>query len=87
MHANGADRDEVARLLSDAYDLAGLALVPLAGPQLHVLDAVAQRLHRAIVSAGVVAHTTYVLKAAGERPERALPEGLNRLARAMHFPQ
>jgi len=62
-----------------------LALVHLAGPQLHMLDAIAQRLHRAIVAAGVVAHTTYVLKAAGERPERALPEGLNRLTRAMRF--
>jgi CheY-like chemotaxis protein/AraC-like DNA-binding protein len=62
-----------------------LVLVHLAGPQLHVLDTTAQRLHRAIVAAGVIAHTTYVLKAAGDRPERALPEGLNRLARAMHF--
>ncbi len=89
------DREFVARALADdlprGYDVVDidarcrLALVPLAGPQLHVLDAVAQRLHRAIVSAGVVAHTTYVLKAAGERPERALPEGLNRLARAMYF--
>src|SRR5262249_6924179 len=62
-----------------------LVLVPLAGLQLHVLDTIAQCLHRAIAATGVVAHTTYVLKAAGERPERALPEGLNRLARAMHF--
>jgi AraC-like DNA-binding protein len=60
-------------------------LVPLPGPQLHMLDTIAQRLHGAIVSSGVVAHTTYVLKAAGDRPERALPEGLSRLGRAMRF--
>jgi two-component system response regulator YesN len=62
-----------------------LVLVPLAGPQLHMLDTIAQRLHRAIAATGIVAHTTYAFKAAGERPERALPEGLNRLARGMYF--
>ena len=89
------DRAFIARVLAadaprgcDVVDVDArcrLALVHLAGPQLHVLDTTAQRLHRAIIAAGVVAHTTYVLKAAGDRPERALPEGLNRLARAIHF--
>jgi YesN/AraC family two-component response regulator len=62
-----------------------LVLVPLAGPQLHVLGAIAQRLHRAIVAAGVTVHTTYVYKAAGERPERALSQGLSCLTHAMLF--
>jgi two-component system response regulator YesN len=62
-----------------------LVLVPLAGPQLYLVDTIAQRLHRTITATGVVAHTTYMLKAAGERPERALPEGLNRLTRTMRF--
>jgi DNA-binding NarL/FixJ family response regulator/AraC-like DNA-binding protein len=89
------DREFMARALAGelpyGYDVVDvdarcrLALVRLAGPQQHVLDAIAQRRHRAIAAAGVVAHTTYVLKAAGDRPERALSEGLDRLARAMHF--
>lgn len=89
------DRDFIARSIGadlsrrvDVVDIdprCRLVLLPLAGPQLHRLDTIAQHLHRAIVTTGLVVHTTYVLKASGERPERALPEGLNRLARAMRF--
>jgi DNA-binding NarL/FixJ family response regulator len=88
------DRALIARVLADeapqcdVVDVDArcrLVLVPLAGPQLHRLDTIAQRLHRAIVAAGVVAHTTYVHKGAAERPERAVPEGLGRLGQAMLF--
>jgi AraC-like DNA-binding protein len=62
-----------------------VVLVPLSGRKPHVLGAIAQRLHRAIVAAGVTVHTTYVHKAAGERPERALSAGLGCLTHAMLF--
>jgi two-component system response regulator YesN len=62
-----------------------LVLLPLAGPQLHVLDTLAQRLYRAILAAGVLAHITYIHKGADQRPERAVPEGLTRLGQAMRF--
>ncbi len=89
------DRAFITRTLAGAathgYDVVDvdarcrLVLVPLAGPQLHVLDTLAQRLHRAILAAGVLAHTTYVHKGADERPERAVPKGLTRLGQAMLF--
>jgi two-component system, response regulator YesN len=89
------DRDFIARALAmdgpRACDIVGLdgrcrvVLIPLAGPQLHVLDTMALRLHRAILDAGVVVHTTYVYKGADERPERVVPEGLSRLTQTMRF--
>jgi AraC-like DNA-binding protein len=74
--------------LCDIVDLDGrcrVVLTPLASSQLHELASMALRLHRAVVDAGVVAHTTYALKCADARPERVLREGLARLAQAMRF--
>lgn len=62
-----------------------VVLVPMAGPELHVLDTLAQRLHRAILAVGVNAHTTYVFKGAGDRAERVAPAALAQLAHGMLF--
>jgi two-component system response regulator YesN len=72
----------------DIVDLEGrcrVVLVPLAGSRSHLLEAVALRLHRAVVATGVVVHTTYSYKGADQRPERVLSEGLSRLAQLMRF--
>jgi two-component system response regulator YesN len=89
------DRNFIVRTLAlegprpcDIVDLDGrcrVVLIPLAGPQLHLLDILALRLHRAILAAGIVAHTTYVYKGADQRPERVVPEGLHRLTQTMRF--
>lgn len=62
-----------------------VALLPLAGLQLQLLDTLANRLHQAIAGAGVLAHSTYTYKGTNDRPERVLAEGMHRLEQALRL--
>jgi two-component system response regulator YesN len=89
------DRAAFAHSLSrdgfGACDIIGIdghirvVLVPLAGHSAQALDAAARHLHRAVVDAGVIAHTTYAVKPAGASPAALVPDALRWLTQGMCF--
>jgi CheY-like chemotaxis protein/AraC-like DNA-binding protein len=60
-------------------------LAPTVGASPHALEFAARRVQREAAAAGVVAHSTYALKAADESPAGLVPEALRRLGQGMRF--
>lgn len=89
------DRAAFAKSLADdrfdTCDIVGIdghirvVLVPLKEQLLQALESAARHLHRMIIHAGVIAHTTYMLKPANSSPGTLVPDILQRLAQAMCF--
>ncbi len=89
------DREDFAQCLAnegfETCDIVGIdghirvVLAPLDGRPAHAIEAAARRLHRTILDAGVVAHTTYAIKPAGASPAALVPDALRRLAEGMCF--
>lgn len=89
------DRERMARWLGEAglspCHIVGIdghirvSLVPLQGVPHVLLERGAMGLHRALLSCGLVIHTTCAVKEAGESPATPLAEGLRRLGQAIRF--
>ncbi len=89
------DRETMARSLSSQglvpCDIVGIdghirvCLVPMSGVPPHLLETAALRLHREMLSTGLLAHTTYAIKSAGENPAIIVSECLRRLTQGMLF--